>query len=349
MHPELREALDGYSRQIAKINGVNDASKQFTVEPSRQQTLETRMQERAGFLSRINMIGVRELEGEKVGLAVSGPVASTTPNDGVAVRQPRAVHSLDARRYRCRKIDYDTFLLFSTLDAWAKFPDFQHKVADLILHRQALDRIMIGWNGTRHAAQSDPVANPLLQDVQVGWLQHYRDEASERVFRDVKVGEDANADYRNLDAAVYDAAGSLLDPWHQDRTDLVAICGRKLLHDKYFPLVNRDEKPTESLAGQVIMSQKRIGGLQAVSVPFFPEDAIFITPLSNLSIYWQTGGRRRTLREEPERNRLVNFESSNDDFVVEDYGAGCLIEGIRLPGSGTDPDETAPDAPEAKP
>lgn len=337
MHPELRQALRAYYHQIATVNGVENATELFNVEPSVQQRLESKMQEDSGFLSRINMVGVREMEGEKVGLGVSGPVASTTPNDGIAVRQPRSVHTLDARRYRCEKIDYDTFLLFSTLDVWAKFPDFQTRLAGLIVQRQALDRIMIGWNGTRHAAQSDLTANPLLQDVQKGWLQHYRDDAPERVFKDVKVGPDAGADYKNLDAVVYDAAGSLLDVWHQDRTDLVAICGRKLLQDKYFPLVNNEEKPTETLAGQIIQSQKRIGGLPAVRVPYFPDNAIFVTALSNLSIYWQTGARRRHLREEPERNRIVNFESSNDAYVVEDYGAGCLIEGITFTGDAGEP------------
>ncbi|MBE1237872.1 phage major capsid protein, P2 family [Phaeovibrio sulfidiphilus] len=345
MHPELRHALRTYYNRLAEINGVDDASKLFTVDPSVQQRLETRIQEHAEFLSRINMVGVREMEGDKVG----DPTPSPTRYDGGAALQPHAAHSLDARRYRCRRINYDTFISFSTLDAWANFPDFQHKVADLFLLRQARDRIMIGWNGARHAAQPNPVANPLLQDVQVGWLQHYRNEAPKRVLKGVKVGPDANTDYKTLDAAVCDAASTLLDPKHRRRTDLVAVCGETLLHDKYFPLVNGAEKPTKPLTGQVFMSQERLGRLPAVSVPFFPEDAVFVTPLSNLSIYWQTGARRRYLREEPERNRLVNFESSNDAFVVEDYGAGCLIEGIRLPGSDTDPGETAPAAAEAKP
>ncbi|CRL46086.1 Phage major capsid protein, P2 family [Sodalis glossinidius str. 'morsitans'] len=38
-----------------------------------------------------------------------------------------------------------------------------------------------------------------------------------------------------------------------------------------------------------LISQKRLGGLQAIRVPFFPDNTILITRLDNLSIYWQDG------------------------------------------------------------
>ena len=55
---------------------------------------------------------------------------------------------------------------------------------------------------------------------------------------------------------------------------------------------------------------------------------MLITSLQNLSLYYQTGGRRRFVKEAPEKNRIENYESSNDAYVVEDYGFGCLIENI---------------------
>lgn len=53
-------------------------------------------------------------------------------------------------------------------------------------------------------------------------------------------------------------------------------------------------------------------------------------PLENLSIYYQESARRRLVRDEPEYDRVTNYESSNDAFVVENYEAGCLIENIQL-------------------
>jgi hypothetical protein len=76
--------------------------------------------------------------------------------------------------------------------------------------------------------------------------------------------------------------------WYQEDTELVVICGRALLADKYFPIVNRDQPNSESLAADLIISQKRIGNLPAVRV-FFPANAMLITRLDNLSIYWQSG------------------------------------------------------------
>jgi hypothetical protein len=76
----------------------------------------------------------------------------------------------------------------------------------------------------------------------------------------------------------------LIDPIFQDDADLVVICGRELLSDKYFPLVNKEQANTEALAADLIISQKRMGGLQAVRAPSFPANAVLITRLDNLSI-----------------------------------------------------------------
>jgi hypothetical protein len=55
---------------------------------------------------------------------------------------------------------------------------------------------------------------------------------------------------------------------------------------------------------------------------------MFITTFENLSIYWQENTRRRTIVDNAKRDQVENYESSNDAYVVEDYGAGCLIENI---------------------
>ena len=197
---------------------------------------------------------------------------------------------------------------------------------------------MIGFNGVSIAAETNITTNPLLQDVNKGWLQHYRDNASERVMSEgattgkLQIG--TGGDYKNLDALVYDMVSSLIDPWFREDPNLVVILGRKLLSDKYFPLINSDNKPTETLAADIVISQKRVGGLPAAAVPFFPETGIFVTTYDNLSLYWQETGRRRHLKDAPERDRIENYESSNDAYVVEDYGRGAMAEnivGLSLP------------------
>ncbi len=65
MRNDTRTQYGAYLEQIAKLNGVSDPTKTFTVTPSVQQKLESRMQESSDFLSRIGMHGVDELKGEK--------------------------------------------------------------------------------------------------------------------------------------------------------------------------------------------------------------------------------------------------------------------------------------------
>lgn len=334
MRNDTRVLFNQYLDQVAALSGVSSASATFAVDPTVQQKLETRIQESSDFLSKINNIPVDELLGQKVGLGVSGTIASRTDTTGTASRSPRDVSTTDKADYKCEKTDFDTAIPYSLLDAWAKFPDFQARLRDAIVKRQALDRLMIGFNGTSAAATTNRATNPLLQDVNIGWLQQYRNNAPQRVLKTGKVagkiviGAGDAADYNNLDSLVYDVISNLIDPWHRKDPGLVVIVGRDLVHDKYFPLVNKEQPASEKLATDVILAANRMGGLQPVEVPYIPDNALFITSLQNLSLYYQTGGRRRFVKEAPEKNRIENYESSNDAYVVEDYGFGCLVENI---------------------
>lgn len=332
MRNDTRKLFDAYQQRIAQINGVSDPTKTFTAEPSVQQTLETKMQESSEFLGRINLIPVDELKGEKIGLGVGSSIASRTDTTTTS-RQPSSVGTLDSDGYECKKTDFDTYVKYQQLDAWAKFPDFQTRLANAILQRQALDRITIGFNGISAAATTNRTANPLLEDVNIGWLQQYRNHAAARVMAtgktEGKVQIGAAGDYKNLDALVFDAI-TLLDPWYQRSPELVVLTGRELIHDKYFPLVNRDQAATDALATDVILAQRRIGGLPTFDVPYIPAGSLVITSFSNLSLYWQTGGRRRHIVEEPQNDRVTNYESSNDAYVVEDYGFGAVVENIEV-------------------
>ncbi|MNP63859.1 Phage major capsid protein, P2 family [compost metagenome] len=55
---------------------------------------------------------------------------------------------------------------------------------------------------------------------------------------------------------------------------------------------------------------------------------MLVTTLSNLSIYYQNGARRRHLKDEPELDRIADYQSSNEAYVIEDFGLVALVEGI---------------------
>lgn len=353
MRKETRFKFNQYLSRIAELNGIatSDLDKKFTVEPSVTQTLFDKIQQSSSFLKLINMVTVSELTEEKVGIDVTGSIASTADTDGGVERKTADFSKMDAYRYFCHPVNFDYHLKYNKLDLWARFQDFQIRIRNAIIKRQALDYITIGFNGVSRAATSDRTKNPLLQDVAVGWLQKYREDAPERVMSSItdddgtvisntiKVGKGGH--YANLDALVMDAFESLVAEIHRENPEMVVICGRRILTDKYFPMINKFQANSEQLAGELIISQKTIGQLQAVRAPFFPANSIFITTMDNISIYLYEDGHRRHIVENPKLDQVENYEQVKVDFVIEDYEAGCLIENIEI----LEPEET--DTPEA--
>ena len=145
---------------------------------------------------------------------------------------------------------------------------------------------------------------------------------------DVTIG--ATGTYKNLDALVQDVVNELIDEVHQDDTDLVVICGRQLLADKNFPIVNNAADNQNVLAGQILVGQKQIGGLPAIRVPHFPDNALLVTSLDNLSIYYQKDAKRRHINEKPSKNRIEDYQSSNEAYVIEAYEKVGFVENITI-------------------
>lgn len=335
MRNETRALFNAYVGQLATLNGIPDATTKFTVEPTVQQRLEKRIQEKAAFLNMISIQSVPELVGEKIGLGVTGPIASRTDTSGTGERTPRDVKDLSGQGYTAKKTDYDTAIKYATLDAWAKFPNFQAMLRDAIVQQQALDRIMIGFNGTSAAATTNLAVNPLLQDVNIGWLKHIETDAPARVITEIvaasgQVTVGATGDYKNLDELVYEAVNSLIDPWHRESADLRVIIGREIKTDHIQPQIANNPLPSEREALSRLIALSRIGGVASLNVPYVPAGAILITIPKNLAIYYQEGGRRRSVMDNPKKDQIENYESSNDAYVVEDFGAACLIKNVTF-------------------
>ncbi|WIX04439.1 phage major capsid protein, P2 family [Pseudomonas sp. AR5] len=334
MRNETRIKFNGYLEQVAKLNCITSAIVKFNVLPSVQQSLETAIQESSDFLGRINIIGVSEQEGEAILLGVNGPIAGRTNTAGGNRRNPADRSALAKDAYSCKQTNFDSAFPYALIDAWAKFPDFQPRLTAAIAQRQALDRIMIGFNGTSAAAATDIGANPLLQDVNIGWLQKIRTGAPDRVLDEVvaasgKVTVGATGDYKTLHGVVFDAV-QMLEPWHRSRPDLVVMVSRDLLHNKLLAAVEKGAASNqEENASDEIVTKARLGGLPIVDAPFFPAGTVLVTTLSNLSIYFQEGARRRHVKDEPEYDRIADYQSSNDAYVIEDFGLVALVENIE--------------------
>lgn len=339
MNPISRKKFNVMKTTVAKANEVDDVTEKFTVTPAVEQRIVTQMGERSGFLKQINVVGITEQKGQKLGLGVGAPIASRT-NTNDKDRETAYVGSLTPDDYEAKQTNYDTHIGYNVMDAWAAIDDFEARYRNVVMNRVALDRIMTGWNGTSAAAETDRATNPLLQDVNVGWLEKVRTNAPSRMMGygsdsaptddEYKVGEGGN--YQTLDALVFDIMSNLLDPWHTGSDDLVLLLGRELWVSHGLELYNENRPATERNALQTWFARQAVAGLPTVTVPFFPARGLVVTSYDNLSIYYQTGAVRRAIIDNPKRDRVEEYLSSNDAYVVEDYGkfGGVRSDAVKL-------------------
>ena len=325
----ISTALDAY----AAANGISreQVANGFAVTPAATQRMYDEIAQSSEFLQKINMQGKEEMVGEIIGLA-TGLVGSTTNTAQQGKeRQPRSIHNLSGRKFTLQKTNFDVLLRYDEIDGWAHVAkDFPARINKKVAESIAISLITIGMNGTSRAENSDFGSNPLLQDVGKGWLQKMREENTTRVMgkssQKIQYGPSA-PEYKNLDAVVTDVMNELVDERFADRTDFVVLASRRTVGDKYLRIVNRSgEAATELEASGRLSKERTLGGLPVMYVPNMPANTLLITPLANLSVYYQIGGERRAVIDNPKKDQLESYQSKNIDFVVEEYGAAVLVE-----------------------
>ena len=312
-----------------------DVTRQFNVEPSIAQELNDKITERADFLERINVVPVTEIKGEKVMFGVNGPVTSRT-NTKTTDREAKDVSDLNGLPYELFHTESDVGLPFAKIDSWAKFPDFADRYSAAVQKQIALDRIMIGWHGVTAAAQTNLATNPMLQDVNKGWLQLSREQIPEQVLVEGgtvgsgKITLGAGGDYENLDALVHDVK-QMINSVFRDGGDLIAIVGSDLLaSDKAKLYSNQAGKPTEKERIESAQVIATYGGLPTFTVPHFPVNAVVVTSWDNLSIYFQDSSWRRHLLENPKRSRVEDYNGRNEGYVIEQLEKFAAAENVEL-------------------
>lgn len=338
MQNATRRHFTAYQQNIARANGVGSAAEKFAVIPTVQQTLENLVQESDAFLKLINVVGVDELMGQKIGMGITTSIAGRT-DTSTKDRQTKSVHGLSAHDYMLYKTDFDTHLTYPQIDTWAKFKDFQIRIRDMTNRQIALDRIKIGFHGTHAAPDTSLVDHPMLEDVSIGWLEQYRLHAEARVMKEIRVGSNAvkvgasvaAADgYKTLGALVFDAINNLIHPAFRGDPRIRVMLSEELKDAYMLGFLNRAQEPTEQNAAEAIASQQRIGLVNSITPAYMPEGTMLITAPENLSIYWQNGSMRRQVADNPKRDRIEDYRSQNEGYIVENYEAGCLIENIQL-------------------
>lgn len=344
-----RDILDRHFATIAQVNHAADVRRQFAIDPTVEQRIEDLQTESIEFLREINVYPVQDLKGQTIGMGANNMIGSRTSAANLP-RKPKYVGRMQDKAYELFDTEFDTMLPWALIDAWSKFPDFAVRYSRYVAQAIGLTRITVGWHGLAAAAQSDAVANPNGEDLNIGWLQKLRLERPDHVMGRVLAGDGtatgaaapvlvgAGQAYENVDALAYDLISGM-PSWARISTEHVVLVSADLVDEKYFPMINRPLSPTvdggkatsDETVGTIIKSQKQIGGRPAWIVPYFPEGTLFISPPKNLSIYWQEGSRRRYIKDEPENKRgMVDYNSVNEGYIIEDDDFAVMAENITF-------------------
>lgn len=338
MKQTTRQHFNSMCARIAFTYGVATVMQQFSATPELEQRLQDKIVEQSNFLSRINVITVGDMEGQNILGSASGPASGRTDTSGDKERTPKSLLGLETFGYKCSKTDSDVYMLYETMDAWAKFKDLGERYARYVQLRIANDREIIGWNGTSIAADTDLGANPLMQDVNKGWMQYMRDvKAANILIEGGTVGEiriGAGGDFANLDHAVVDLTQGI--PAFLKK-DLVALIGSDLVGLEKSALYTAiGQKPTDKTLATASLTS--FGGLPWDTPSNFPARGLVITSLDNLSIYIQEGTWRRNIKDKPEKNRVEDFNSRNEGYLVETPEKFVAVEpaNVKVPNVAGD-------------
>lgn len=338
MKTATRKQFNILLERFAKGYGVANVSEQFAIDPSIAQDFRDKIVELSTFLQKINVLPVDELKGQKIFGFASRPVTGRTDTTVAGQeREPINIVGMTDDIYELFQTNADVAMPYHLIDAWAKFKDFADRYAKYVRQRMANDKEIIGWHGISAAATTNFATNPLLEDVNKGWMQLMREKKPDNIVTEgatpgkVRIG--AGGDYINLDIAVNDLAHGIPE---YKRAGLVALVGSDLIARERTALFAAvDGKPTEKLAYNQAMAT--LGGLPWETPSNFPARGLVVTSYDNLSIYQQEDSHRRKIEDNARKNQVEDFNSVNEGYVVEDYEkfVGLEFKNVELPdGAG---------------
>jgi P2 family phage major capsid protein len=311
------------------------AGNSFDITGPQSEKLLGAVQSKSDFLQKINMPLVTDIQGEKVFAGLQKTITGRRK-----VGRYRQNIDPDGAKYLCVETDSGIIIPWQRLDTWARMgAQMAQLYAAYVQLQIALDQCMVGWRGISVAEDTDTTANPLLQDVNKGWMQWMRDVKPENIMEDGQTSGEitifgSGSDYLNLDDLAYDLKHGLGEA-HRERTDLVFMVGADLVA-KEASIVSKDKGlvPTERGAVKQFDLMGTFGGLPAAVLPNFPARGAVITTYDNLSIYTQDASMRRKVKDDDDEKGVIDSYYRNEAYVVEDESlfVGIEFDNVVLPG-----------------
>lgn len=327
------KAMQNFVENTARVYNAKP-NQTFAATPTVAQTLNDKIVTDGNpFLSKINVIGVQEIKGEKVLMGLSGRVSSRTNTAGAGERVAKNLLSLGSKGFELFKTDSDTAIRYAQIDMWAKFSDFAERYNKQVRIAIGNDRLTCGWHGIEAAEDTDIATNPNLEDLNVGWLQLLREYNSGSQVLAATVEDPialGSTDFPNLDILVHETK-QMLHESVRSTPGLTAFISEDLLmaaQGDYYESQGATPSEKEKLRNSLVM--QTYGGLPAEVPPFFPAGTILVTTHANLSIYWQEGSWRRKIDDNSKKDQYDNWNSRNEGYVVEEELLAGVTEGITI-------------------
>lgn len=270
-------------------------------------------------LTEINVVMVEDRQGTAFLWAGGEPCTSRTNMDA----KDRETTSLlsNPSAYSTQETQCDVHIPYGTVAKWAvaskskqyskdQQQNFGMKYTAFVQKRVCSDVLNIGFNGTSVADETSPSSK--LVDVNKGWIQAVEDQKNEQIISTpLTVG--VGGDYANLDAAVADVLDQKIEV--ALREDLVCLISDNLIADERWRFYNANEFHTEKKNTSDTFTH--FGGLDLVRIPNFPDNAIVVTSLDNLSVYIKESTTYRQIESNTKRNRVEDYQHREEAYVVE--------------------------------
>ncbi len=291
-------------------------------------TLMKQIQDTDAFSKLITILPVTDIVGKPITMTIGSTIASRTDTTGDGKRTPKKIFDLNQVEYRCEQTNFDIAIPYNDMDAYARFPNFEQLIMQLRNTRICLDRILIGWYGETAEKTTDKDGNAKLEDLNIGWpallkkhnLSHYMTEVVKASGK-IRIGE--GGDYKNLDHMVYDV-GSIIPKKNRTGKE-IAIIGEELIaRDTGKILENNGSTPSERILFKTL--EKSYGNYPSITIPEFPSRGLFVGDPKHLHLYFQDRKVRRQVRDNPEKNQVEDFMSSNEAYMIGDFEAVAMLE-----------------------
>lgn len=327
LNPLAAACLTQYSAQVLSNAGAPEGTKQFNLTPPMETKLRQAIMMADAFLNMVALLPVQQIKGQVVDVG----------NDGLSTGRAADRFSVevgqDGNTYELVKTDSGAHINWETMTQWANSgskDEWLKMMKNAISRRFALDMLRVGFNGTSIAAITDPVANPLGQDVNKGWLTIVKEKKPEQVLESAKLdasGKTAGG-YKNLDSLVQDLINTTIAPEHRQDPDLVVLVGSDLVAAEQHRLLESANTPTEHKAAQQLA--KTIAGKQAYTPSFFPATQVWVTNTKNLQILTQEGTQWRRQENNQDKLRFENNHIRMEGYAVGNMKKFAAIEAVEV-------------------